>query len=290
MVICIIAFMNVKRLTLAIGMQGILIAAYAQDPCDQQLVRHGEWKEAAGTQWNLELKSSGKGSLFYYGARHADEPADPQFAEISAHFDRVKPTVVFYEGPDRGIVATGPETITRFGESGYIRFLASRAGIRSMPLEPAFPDTYGYLISRYPQEQVDIYMLSKEAMRLRTRKDYTREQIVAEIGGMLKAVGKMLGRETAIGSVEALDQAFTKYWGNKLQWWEAPQDWFDPHKQSSETGGIFTNEINALSSDFRDIHMYRVLAEQVNRGERVMAVVGRNHVPLQAPALKCAIK
>jgi hypothetical protein len=75
-----------------------------------------------------------------------------------------------------------------------------------------------------------------------------------------------------------------------MEWWQAPQSWFDPNKRSAETGGIFTNEINALSSDFRDVHMYRVVADQVNLGHRVLAVVGRNHIPLQAPALKCAIK
>ncbi len=282
--------MDWKKWILAAGMQGILISAFGQTACDQLLVRHQDWKETPGTEWNLRLGSSGQGALFYYGARHEDDPADPQFGEISRLFESFRPTVIFYEGPDRGIAETGPETIARFGESGYIRFLASKAAIRTMGLEPAFPDTYRYLISRFPQEQVDVYMLTKEAMRLRTRKDFTRDQLITEISNMLTAVPKMLGMEISIRSVESLDQAFRKYWGGKLEWWQAPGEWFDPNKNSVETGGIFTNEVNAVSSDYRDVHMYRMIATQVNRGERVMAVVGRNHVPLQAPALKCAIK
>lgn len=37
-------------------------------------------------------------------------------------------------------------------------------------------------------------------------------------------------------------------------------------------------------------HMVAVLAEAVREGERAFAVVGRNHVPMQAPALRCALQ
>ena len=47
--------------------------------------------------------------------------------------------------------------------------------------------------------------------------------------------------------------------------------------------------INRASSEFRNRHMYAVLAGAARSGERVFAVVGRNHVPMQAPALACAL-
>jgi len=47
--------------------------------------------------------------------------------------------------------------------------------------------------------------------------------------------------------------------------------------------------INAASSEVRNLHMYRVLARAALSGEKVFAVVGRNHVPMQAPALACAL-
>lgn len=36
--------------------------------------------------------------------------------------------------------------------------------------------------------------------------------------------------------------------------------------------------------------MARLLVETVASGERVIAVVGRNHVPLQAPAIRCGLQ
>jgi len=270
----------------------MITATFAQDPsCDKRVIRHQNWVENAKTEWNFKLHSSGGGELLYFGAEHVDEPAHEQFKEIRTQWDSFKSTVALFEGPDRGVAGSAEEAISKFGESGYLRFLAKQAGVKTMTLEPEFADTYAYLIAHFPQNQVDIYMMTKEAMRLRTRKDYSKEQLVSELTKMLPVIQKMIGpAKLSINSVEELDRDFKKYWGNKLEWYQAPQEWFDPLKRSSDTGGIFTNEINSLSSDYRDVHMYRKLAELVNKGEKVFAVVGKNHVPLQAPALKCAIK
>ena len=100
----------------------------------------------------------------------------------------------------------------------------------------------------------------------------------------------MKGFETVIPNIEALDVAYRKYWSEPAQWWLAPAQWFAPGKSSAETGGRFTNEINTMSSEYRDLHMYRVLAKAALEGNRVFAVVGRNHVPMQEPALRCALK
>ena len=157
-------------------------------------------------------------------------------------------------------------------------------------LEPGPMDIYNHLVSIYPQQQVDIYMLTKEAMRLRTRKEYNKAQIESELEKMIALFSKMAGdKKLSIQSISELQIAFSKYWPG-LNWWEAPQSWFDPLKRSAETGGIFTNDINTSSSAFRDLHMLRILSEAVQKGERVFAVVGRNHVPMQVDALACMIK
>ena len=36
--------------------------------------------------------------------------------------------------------------------------------------------------------------------------------------------------------------------------------------------------------------MYKVLTKAVREGNRVFAVVGRNHIPMQEPALRCTLK
>ena len=81
-----------------------------------------------------------------------------------------------------------------------------------------------------------------------------------------------------------LQAAYCRDWTSPANWWEAPATWFDPLLASPEAGGSFTNDINRLSSEFRDRHMVGIRAREVGRGERVSAVVGRDHVPRRAPA------
>jgi hypothetical protein len=81
-----------------------------------------------------------------------------------------------------------------------------------------------------------------------------------------------------------LDSAYRKYWKDPANWWDAPARWFDPLASSADTGGVFMNDINRMSSEYRDRHMYRLLAQAALEGNRVFAVVGRNHVPMQRKA------
>jgi hypothetical protein len=87
-----------------------------------------------------------------------------------------------------------------------------------------------------------------------------------------------------------LEASYKRYWKDPPQWWQAPSAWFDPLKSSVETGGIFTNEINQMSSGYRDLHMFTVLSRSALEGKKVFAVVGRDHVAMQADALRCALK
>ena len=45
----------------------------------------------------------------------------------------------------------------------------------------------------------------------------------------------------------------------------------DHYGSRSETGGVFTNEVNQGSSGYRDLHMYEVLAKAALEGKRVFA-------------------
>jgi len=251
---------------------------------EKYLIKHKDWKETPATKWEVLLETS-KGSLQYIGAEHVDEPNHQQFVYIQGKWNSFTPTLAFYEGPDRGIAASDTLTIQKFGESGYVRYLAQKAGIPTKSLEPPISDLYTYLVSKHPQTTVDMYMLSKEAMRLRTRKDLGKEQLTTEIKNMLSIVSKMLGRETAIQSIDQLAEVFEQQFGKEIAWWQAPASWFDPQSKENR----ITNELAVLSTEYRNVYMVKVLSEYVMKGEKVFAVVGRNHVPLQIEALKYCI-
>jgi hypothetical protein len=273
-------------------------AAWGQEPaapaaldnrCSEKLVGYADWPKVQNPNYLLDLVTAG-GRLYYFGAEHSSDPTHTQFPEIEKAWNNVKPTIAFYEGPNRPIAATAEETIKQAGESGLVRFLAARDRIPFVSLEPSPQDEAAFIMKQYSPEQVLLFYVLRETARLRDRRNMPEEELKKTIAQLLERASKMKGVEGAIPNLEALKAAYRKYWTEPAQWWQAPSKWFDPGRTSAETGGKFTNEINRLSSAYRDLHMYQSLSKAVLDGNRVFAVVGRNHVPMQEPALRCTLK
>lgn len=266
-----------------------LLFSQENKDCLHLLLDITEWKETPETKWDYRKNGSNSAALLYLGSEHLDNPDHKQFEKIRNQFMNFKPDLVFYEGPDRGIASSDTGTIRQFGESGFVRWLAKQADVPTLTSEPSFADLYGYLVSKYPQEQVDLYMYMREASRLFHRKKMNKDMVIQTIQQMMAKVPEMTGsRKPLIITLEKVESAYQKYFPAGPGWWQAPQDFFDPAKTSGPAS--FTNQLASLSSAYRNIFMVQKLAEHVNAGKRVLAVVGRNHVPLQAPALDCAIK
>ncbi|WP_210486196.1 hypothetical protein [Rufibacter aurantiacus] len=282
-----------KSITLALLLSPfVLMAQNTNTDCDLKLVSYKGWKETLATQWTLSLPGPTGGNLQYLGAVHSTDPAHPQFAQIKQTWQAQKPTLVFFEGPNRGTAATEEETIKQFGESGYVRFLAQAEAIKTQSLEMSPQEEVDQLMEsgRFGKDQVKLFFLLREASRLRERKGFNEEQLKAAMAQLLPKANQMIkGFDEVIPDVASLQVAYQKYWTSPANWWEAPANWFDPLGDGLKTGGKFTNEINRLNSENRNRHMYRLLSEAVLRGEKVLAVVGRNHVPMQAEALKCTL-
>lgn len=270
-------------------------AVLAADPvaaCESRLLSYAGWRETPDAVWSLDIPGGPGGRLTYLGARHSRDPADPQFAGAETAFRAAAPTVVFYEGPDRGVGADGPDTIATRGESGYIRWLAARDGVGIAPLEPSPVDQFRALSERFPAEQVELFFVLREAVRLRDREHLTPGALEGAVGTLLSRLAGMTagtGVELPFTDLAGLRTAYGGYWADGSDWRAAPSAWFDPLADDAATGGRFMAAINAASSEVRNVHMYRVLARAALSGDRVFALVGRNHVPMQAGALRCAL-
>lgn len=228
------------------------------------------------------------GSLLYYGASHSRDPQHPQFAEINARWTQARPTVAFYEGPRRPVADSEDETIRRFGESGLVRWLAQRDGVRVERLEPEVQEEVDHLLREFPPEQVKLFFVLREACRLRDVEHLGQKELSQAVASLLARASSLKGIGQVIASVDELEAAYSRHWSEPPNWWQAPNHWFDP--MLTDTGGRFTNEVNRASSHFRNLHMYRRLSAEVLGGQRVFAVVGRDHVPMQMPAIDCKLK
>jgi hypothetical protein len=221
---------------------------------------------------------------------HTYDPDDVQFSWIDVSWNKLKPTMAFFEGTGSSVGNSRDNSIKTAGEPGLIRYLAARDGIPAVSLEPNIKDEVYYVLGKFSAEQAKLFYVLRQVAQLRTRQNLSESALKSRIQGILQQWSQVAGLRHVITSVEELETAYNYYWKSPTNWWEASADWFNPLKSSSQTGGVFMNEVNQESSYYRNLHMYNVLANAVLDGEIVFAAVGRDHIPMQEEALRCILK
>ena len=265
-------------------------ALAAPAACEARIVQYAGWREAPGQKWSFAAANADGSSVTVFGAQHSRDPAEAQFQEIATAFDKARPTAVFYEGPDRGVATSAEEAIRTQGESGYLRFLAARAGLKARTLEPGPADLMASLNGKFDADAIMLFFTLREAARLRDREGLNGAALDAAMATLLGKAAPLAakaGLKTSIADLPSLEAAARKHWP-AFDWRALPSDWFAPGKGPAEAK--FLPAINTAVSEARNLHMVRLFTAAARQGGRVFVVVGRNHVPMIAPALECAMQ
>jgi hypothetical protein len=272
----------------------LLLAAAApqSDPCSARILDYAGWKESDAQEWNFQWPpDDGMPPVTIIGVEHGRNMPHDQFLEIAENIGMYGQTLAFFEGPDRGVGTSEYDTITRFGESGYVRFLAREVGLRTRSLEMSPPVQAKLLLAGFPADQVMLFFVLREAARLRDREGRSGAALDEAVTVLLQRMQPMaagLGIESPLADLAALDAAAAHYWPGR-DWRTLPSAWFSPLADDRVTGGRFLGAINRADSNNRNRHMFELIVAAVRDGERVFVAVGRNHVPMLAPALECAL-
>jgi hypothetical protein len=217
----------------------------------------------------LEL-ARGSGALLYYGAHHDTALDNPQLAEIRARWAAFRPTVALCEGRQSGYLL-GPffPRFVGMPESGLVHELARAHDVPLWSLEPDYAQEVALLLARFAPEEVALY--------------FTLRVYWSESGGDAdEALAEHLrakrtdveGLRGTLPDIAALDAT-----------WRALVPAGDWRTWSEDMPGRLS-EIDHASRAVRGEHMARVLLELVERGERVLAVVGSGHVIRQEWVLR----
>lgn len=265
-----------------------LNSTFSQDDnCSNLILDYNNFIETDSTEWSLTLIKDQTIVLLYYGAVHSKDPSHIQFAEIENAWRKSKYDIALFEGPNRGFLTTKNETIEKLGESGFLRLLASQDSVETQSLEPNPVHEAQYLSRFFSLEKIKLFYLLREANRVRESFSWDEIQITGHIENVLLKANALETIKDTILTIRDIEDSFKKFWGDKLKWWQAPSDWFDPMKESEKTGGIFTNDVNRYSSHYRNLYMYELITSLLRKNKRVFAVVGRNHIPMQSEAIQC---
>lgn len=229
----------------------------------------------------LEFKS-GKGELLYFGAGHFYRFDDPQAATLEQRFLEFKPTVVLNESGTPQVAETAKEAVEKYGEPGLLAFLAHKHNLPIKSLDPPRIEEMKYILGtkRWTLEQVFLfYVLRRVPENNKKTNPKNSEEIVREA---LNSAAKMPGFDGLPKTIAEFDQVVKKYLPTVEDWRNIEQKIFDPNPDL----GMFTNDIADASVQYRGKFMIKTLRTEVEKGERVFAVVGASHVVKQEKALK----
>jgi hypothetical protein len=221
----------------------------------------------------------GKGALLMYGGRHVFDPADPQIDDIQREWERFKPDVAYNEGGNPSTDMALKSAVERSGEAGLVRHLAARDAVPVATFEPREVDEVRFLLDHYSAEQVKVFIVLRSYLTFRkSKQDETADQYIKRV--LRGPTWEESGIANTVRDLVEFQAACNRLFPGLDDWRKISDDWFDP-----AADGQFTNDAQNLSGGFRDHHIFQVLTSRARRGDRVFAVIGASHVPVQEPAL-----
>ena len=255
--------------------------------CESLITTQQQAAANPAREFSLDLRGEEGVRLRYFGVRHTFDPDDPQYATMQSIWQELRPTEAFFEGTGTFVGDTITASLQRSGEPGLVRHLASLTAIPVHSLEPTRAAEVEFLLPTFTAEQLVLFFVSRAVAEERERPKLTApalEPLLIQFLALAHATPELAG---VLPDLQAFRAAYARWFPGMVPEL-APARWFDPLHTSAETGSQFHNDIDRALSAFRDVYMYRLLARARRPGVRIFAEVGRDHIPAQAAALRCA--
>lgn len=121
----------------------------------------GQMMDTIKAPYVIDLTSGGK-RLVFIGCDHNRDSTYPQFKVIEKYFKDLQPEVTFNEGgqvADSVHFTSLNEAVFKDGETGVLKYLSDKAGIRMMNGDVEDRKEYAITLKQYPQDQLLLYYL-----------------------------------------------------------------------------------------------------------------------------------
>jgi len=257
--------------------------------CEQLVVLQAAAARSPTREFTLDLQGANGARLVYLGVVHTFDPAHPQFADMHKAWKQLQPTEAFYEGRSTVVQSSLTAAIKASGEPGLVRYLAAMSLTRAQSLEPTREVEVKELLGTFTAEQLLLFFVTRNVVAERDRRGVSGAALDTVLDRYLAREHDVAQFVNVLPDVAAFRSAYSR-WFPGMDPTAAPARWFDPLRISAETGSVFFNDVNRASSAFRDVHMYRLLAMAWRPGAKIFAAVGRDRIPAQAAALRCALQ
>ncbi|QKG55684.1 hypothetical protein GKZ68_02935 [Hymenobacter sp. BRD128] len=181
--------------------------------------------------------------------------------------------MVLFEKPDLGIDSSEAITITRLGESGYVRYLAQQHGAKAERLDDPVAE-YEYLRTRTDATQLKLYYLLRTCQQFRQHTGASKALTVKAMQQLIANSAFFLpGTERVIQNMAELTAAYRQHCPSGGQWWQ---------QSPSTQPAAFMQHLDEDLRAFRAQRLAQQVAAHTQAGERVLVVLAPSHLP--APA------
>jgi hypothetical protein len=223
-----------------------------------------------------------EGTLLYYGAFHKVDPAHPQFADIEERWEKFRPTLAFCEGYVWPLEESHDKAIEKYGEQGFITYLAARDGIQVECIDPPLTHQIRYLKNYFPHHLIKAYYVLRQAAINRMLKRDTSATVYAH--RYFRKINHVHGHHRSPSNLKDFEAMVYSLFPELDDWQKIPNSYF----RQQESGG-FLAAIHQKLNRYRDRIMIKKVTKALKRGKRVFAIVGRSHVVIQEAILRSLI-
>ena len=221
--------------------------------------------------------------LAYIGTRHTFDPENSQIEGIERFFQRFKPTLVLLEGGDWPVAESKEQSIRRYGEIGFTRYLAARANVKTQSADPLTADEYNAVLKRHtPSEAKLYYALRFVPQWSKQETGLTLEENLARFLGTTNFTQfSSVSADVSPRNIKELELLCSKLIPDLKDWRTVQFDLsFDGGKNSILT------EVDRTASAFRNAHIEQKIIEGLQHGERVFVISGVTHLAKILPQLR----
>lgn len=244
-------------------------------------------------KYKYQQKSS---KLTYIGSIHINKPEPELFYKIRDDIAEIKPDFVYVENDDISwfdkLTSDQDYAMKNYHETRYAGFWAKKNGAKLKSLEPPQEELLKYLANKFGARKASTILYMRTAATIRDRFGAKNDEIEKYVTNEINKYNPIWAKTNAEDNVKSIDELkkAAKQYFPDIEYYEAPNGWFDPTSSSKQTGSKFANTIISAASDYRTEYMFKNISQDVLDGKNIVAVVGMTHLEVQEDAFDCLFK
>lgn len=220
------------------------------------------------------------GALYYFGSCHTRNAHHPMIEKFSSDWADFKPTLALVE-QRMGLYFGGmTSAVSKFGESAAVSELGRRDDVATYTLHQEQTSHAAELAAKVGRREAAAYLALRMAHGENPQGPIGEAEL--EHGLEKRAVGVL---SAAFTDAADFDLFWAETYADELGNWRTLR-WASIGPRLGHTK---LEAVGHWDTVLRDVHMTRILVDQLENGERVFAVVGRSHVIQQEPALRALL-